>query len=117
MEPRLTDIRESEALQYLGYRGGEIPPEIREALHRCRETVLKTARPRAVWRKFRYLPDGSLEGTDFRPLGRDRLRLRCSPDNGVAQRFYARNEFRSIGPAPDSSVPLELLEKYIGYGE
>ena len=71
MEPRLTDIRESEALQYLGYRGGEIPPEIREALHRCRETVLKTARPRAVWRKFRYLPDGSLEGTDFRPLGRD----------------------------------------------
>jgi len=71
MEPRLTDIRESEALQYLGYRGGEIPPEIREALHRCRETVLKTARPRAVWRQFRYLPDGSLEGTDFRPLGRD----------------------------------------------
>lgn len=59
---------------------------------------------------------GQAVGT-FRPLGRDKLRLRCSPDNGVAQRFYARNEFHSIGPAPDSSVPLELLEKYIGYGE
>ena len=53
----------------------------------------------------------------FRPLGRDKLRLRCSPDNGVAQRFYARNGFRSIGPATDSAVPLELLEKYIGYAE
>lgn len=37
--------------------------------------------------------------------------------NGVAQRFYARNGFRSIGPATDSAVPLELLEKYIGYAE
>lgn len=53
----------------------------------------------------------------FRPMGRDRLRLRCSPDNEVAQRFYARNEFRRIGPAPDSDVPLDLLEKYIGYAE
>ena len=71
MEPRLTDIRESEALLYLGYRGGEIPEEIREALRRCRDMILKTARPRAVWRKFRYHPDGSLEGTDFRPVGND----------------------------------------------
>ena len=53
----------------------------------------------------------------FRPMGRDKLRLRCSPDNEVAQRFYARNEFRRIGPAPDSDVPLDLLEKYIGYAE
>ena len=59
---------------------------------------------------------GQAVGT-FRPLGRDKLRLRCSPDNAVAQRFYARNEFRSIGPAEDSQVPLELMEKFIGYSD
>lgn len=53
----------------------------------------------------------------FRPLGRDKLRLRCSPDNEVAKRFYARNGFQLIGPALDSAVPLDLLEKYIGYAE
>lgn len=53
----------------------------------------------------------------FRPLGREKLRLRCSPDNAVAERFYMRNGFRVIGPAPDSAVPLNLLEKYTGYQE
>lgn len=53
----------------------------------------------------------------YRPLGRTYLRLRCAPDNGVAQRFYARYGFRRIGAAPGSRVPLDLLEKYIGYGE
>lgn len=51
----------------------------------------------------------------FRPMGRTKLRLRCSPDNDLAQRFYLRNGFTDIGPATDSAVPLRLMEKEIGY--
>ena len=51
-----------------------------------------------------------------RPLGRDRLRLRCAPENGVAQRFYQKYGFvkldETTGPG---GVPLDLLEKYIGF--
>ncbi len=71
MEPRLTEINENEVLLYLGYRGGEIPPEIQQDIARCREVVLDTARPRAVWRQFALEPDGTLAGTDFRPEGND----------------------------------------------
>lgn len=51
----------------------------------------------------------------YRNLGRDYLRLRCAPDNDVAQRFYKRYGFRKIGQAEGSRVPLDMLEKYIGY--
>ncbi len=51
----------------------------------------------------------------FRPMGRTKLRLRCSPDNALAKRFYLRNGFTDIGPATDSAVPLRLMEKEIGY--
>jgi probable phosphoglycerate mutase len=46
-----------------------------------------------------------------RPLGRDKLRLRCSPVNEYAKRFYQANGFYYIGPATDSKVALDLLEK------
>lgn len=51
----------------------------------------------------------------YRPRGRTVLRLRCAPDNAVAQRFYARYGFKRIGAAEGARVPLDLLEKYIGY--
>ena len=51
----------------------------------------------------------------FRPMGRTKLRLRCSPDNDLAQRFYLRNGFTDIAPSADSAVPLRLMEKEIGY--
>lgn len=51
----------------------------------------------------------------YRSLGRKYLRLRCAPDNYLAQRFYQRHGFRKIGEAPGSRVPLDLMEKYIGY--
>lgn len=51
----------------------------------------------------------------YRPRGRTRLRLRCAPDNHVAQRFYKRYGFQKIGAAPGARVSLDLLEKYIGY--
>lgn len=53
----------------------------------------------------------------YRPLGRKYLRLRCAPDNHVAQRFYQRYGFRKIGEDPGSRVPLDIMEKYIGYEE
>ena len=53
----------------------------------------------------------------FRHMGCDRLRLRCAPDNAVAQRFYARYGFTKIGEAAGSRVPLDLLEKHIGFYE
>lgn len=51
----------------------------------------------------------------YRPMGRKYLRLRCAPDNYVAQRFYQKHGFKKIGEDPGSRVPLDILEKYIGY--
>lgn len=49
----------------------------------------------------------------YRALGRKKVRLRCAPDNLLAQRFYKRYGFTRIGPAPGARVPLDLLEKQI----
>jgi probable phosphoglycerate mutase len=51
----------------------------------------------------------------FRPLGRDKLRLRCAPYNEHAQHFYAKYGFVKVGEEQGSRVPLDILEKYIGY--
>ena len=51
----------------------------------------------------------------FRPLGRDKLRLRCAPYNTVAKHFYEKYGFVKIGEEQGSRVPLDIMEKYIGY--
>ena len=51
----------------------------------------------------------------FRPLGRDKLRLRCAPYNTTAKRFYEKYGFVKIGEEQGSRVPLDIMEKYIGY--
>ena len=51
----------------------------------------------------------------FRPMGRDRLRLRCAPYNQRARQFYKTHGFSKIGEEENSRVPLDILEKYIGY--
>ena len=51
----------------------------------------------------------------FRPMGRDKLRLRCAPYNDRAQHFYGKYGFVKIGEEKGSRVPLDILEKYIGY--
>ena len=53
--------------------------------------------------------------SQFRPLGLDKLRLRCAPYNHRAQHFYQKYGFRKIGEEENSRVPLDILEKYIGY--
>lgn len=71
MEPRFTGIHENEALLYLGYRGGELPENIHETIARCEALLLKTARPRIVWRQFDLEHDLTFSGTGFRPAGND----------------------------------------------
>ncbi len=71
MKLRLSGIDRRETLRYLQYRGGPLDPADLAALDRCEALLLETARPRAVWRLFERLPDGTLAGTDFRPEGRD----------------------------------------------
>ena len=70
---KLTDIPLDEALRYLGGQaaGGvaDIGPEFLSSLEASSELLQKTARPRAVWRLFPLLPDGSLRGTAFLPEG------------------------------------------------
>ena len=51
----------------------------------------------------------------FRPLGRDRLRLRCAPYNTVARHFYEKCGFVKIGQEQGSRVPLDIMELYMGY--
>lgn len=53
----------------------------------------------------------------YRPLGRDRLRLRCAPENSVGQKFYQKYGFRKVGEEPGGLGTLDVLEKYIGYGQ
>ena len=71
MTARLTGIDHREVLRYLGYGGHAVPADAEADIVRCAETVRRTARPRAVWRRFDLLPDGTLAGTGFRPAGED----------------------------------------------
>lgn len=71
MEAKLDRIRRAETLQYLSYHGSFLPEELRGDLDRCEAQMLRTARPRLVWRLFSLLPDGTLEGTDYCPGGED----------------------------------------------
>ncbi len=51
----------------------------------------------------------------YRKLGRTALRLRCAPENTVAQHFYQKHGFHKVGEEQGSAVPLDIMEKYIGY--
>ena len=71
MDARLDRIPRAETLQYLGYRGCFPGGELLSELERCEELMLRTARPRLVWRLFSLAEDGALEGADYRPAGED----------------------------------------------
>lgn len=57
-------------MSYLGVRG-EPAARLSAQMDRCEAMLRRTARPRAVWRLFDALPDGTLAGTDFCPAGDD----------------------------------------------
>ena len=49
----------------------------------------------------------------YRAMGRTKLRLRCAPENETAYRFYCRQDFKKVGMAEDSVVPLYLMDRPI----
>lgn len=51
----------------------------------------------------------------LRPMGREKLRLRCAQSNEPAQRFYRKYGFVKAGEVPGAHGTLDVLEKYIGY--
>ena len=71
MEARLTTIDRAELLRYLSFRSKELPEEQSGQIGRCCELLMRTARPRAVWKLFDLLPDGSLSDCAYRPSGND----------------------------------------------
>ncbi len=51
----------------------------------------------------------------FRPMGRDRLRLRVADTNLKAIKFYERYGFKKVGTQPGSVGTLLVMEKDIGF--
>ncbi len=108
MEPRLSGIDRRETLQYLNWTGSPIPEEMERKLTLCEQKILDTAKPRAVWRLFDLLPDGSLGGTAFRPLGKDIPELLKDSDRVIlmaatlgpeAELLLRRSQIRDMGEA------------------
>jgi len=50
----------------------------------------------------------------FRKAGRNRLRLRCAPENDRAGQFYRRYGFSKVGEEPGGIGHLNTMELYIG---
>lgn len=78
MNAKLTGINREELLHYLGYRDGDLPPELLADIAECEASVMQAARPRAVWRVFDLEPDGSFFGGAFSPQG-DNIRTLLRP--------------------------------------
>lgn len=51
----------------------------------------------------------------YRPMGRDKLRLRCAPRDERARHFCQKYGFTRIGEESGCRMPMEIWEKYIGY--
>ena len=108
MEAELSGINRKETLQYLGYAGSRIPADLEAALDRCEEQILRTARPRAIWRSFPLQPDGRLEGTSFCPQGQDvpallkdcgRVILMAATLGIETERLLRQSQVRNMGVA------------------
>lgn len=70
MTLQLTEFSRAEVLQYLQWRGSDIPPEVAEQIDGCIAETLTLAQPRMVWRLFdvEAVPEGILLGEDIRAL-------------------------------------------------
>ena len=108
MDARLTGIDRRETLQYLAWRGGALPQTLEADLDRCEGQILAIARPRAVWHVFPLTPDGTLEGTRFRPEGEDIRRHLADCDQVIlmaatlgaeVEALIRRTQPRSMGDA------------------
>ena len=70
LHPRLETINTNEVLLYLGYRGGEVTPELEAQIENAAALMMKTARPKLTYRIF-PLDSDRMVGTDFTPEGQD----------------------------------------------
>ncbi len=75
MNRYLTGIYHNEALLYLGYKGGQVPPEIAAQLELAERELLEKSQVRVVYRVFDCLPDGTVPGLGFALQGQDMARL------------------------------------------
>lgn len=71
MEGKLTCVPRDEVLRYLGGEGRDPSPELTGDVDRCTGLLLRTAKPRVVWRRLSLGEDGEPVGTDFRFDSRD----------------------------------------------
>lgn len=67
----LTEVNRNQVLLYLGYRGGEVPPEVEESITRCWSEVQSAARPHRLWRSFPLENGCRLGGTNLTLEGAD----------------------------------------------
>ncbi len=71
MKSYLTGINENEALLYLGYKGGDIPPDILAQVKKAEKELLKKALPRVTYRIFDKDESGEIINLGFVPRGND----------------------------------------------
>ncbi len=48
----MAEWKEREILRYLGYRGQEIPGEIKSLIQECERELERTAAPKSIWREY-----------------------------------------------------------------
>lgn len=74
MELKLSGFSRAEVLQYLGWRGSDIPAEVNRQLEDCIRDTLAAAQPRYTYRRFALRREGErvlLAGTDVALPGHD----------------------------------------------
>lgn len=74
MELSLKSFRREEVLQYLNWRGGEIPPEVNAQIDNCIAETFAAIQPRYTYRYFKLIrmPEGiQLYGTNILLPGQD----------------------------------------------
>lgn len=62
MQLKVTELNKAEILRYLGWRGNELPPSMRELIDACVEETLSAISPKCLFRSFPIrLTDGGAE--------------------------------------------------------
>ena len=87
---------------------------LRTLINKCMNDFVSEVYARGDWGTDLARFGFEREGDVYRS-SRDKLRLRCAPYNDRAQHFYHKYGFAKVGEEAGGRVPLEILEKYIGY--
>lgn len=100
MQISIQQINRAEVLQYLGWRGSEIPPEVGAQLDACLAETVSLAEPRVVWRVFdrEAVPEGLLSGGDVQALLEESSRcvLMAATIGGALEQAIRRAQVRDM---------------------